>query len=93
MATPLKNIIADFLKTKAGQVKDQEKITALINEHLNDELKKHIHVRGVLNTSLLCQSDSSAATYTFGLEKKKILGHLQKEFPEIQAIQIKTGCL
>lgn len=91
MATPIKGIIDNFLKTKLVQYQHQEKITKFADKLLAGEIKKHVQIKGVSHNCLIFHSDSSAATFDFRLRKDKLLIAIQKEFPDIKSIHIKTG--
>jgi hypothetical protein len=91
MATPLKHILKDFLQKKKNELESLGKITEAINRMLSREAKNHVYPKGIHNNKITFYSDSSSATYDFNLHKEELLREIQKEFPTIASLHIKTG--
>ncbi|MCF7908193.1 MAG: hypothetical protein K9L86_04925 [Candidatus Omnitrophica bacterium] len=91
MATHIKELILEFLKQKQGKVLQQESIGKIVNRFLAEETKQHIYLKAATEDSIILHSDSSGATYNLTLIKDKLLGEIQKQFPEIKKIAVHTG--
>ncbi len=91
MATHIKNIINQFLREKKAEAKSADKIEKIVEESLGINLKKHIKLQKVYRKNLVFCSDSSSASYEFGLRKEALLKAVKKEFPEIEGAKIKIG--
>jgi hypothetical protein len=91
MATHIKDIIEDFLKQKAAQTTETEKINRIIGGIMETQLKKHIRFNGVKDKKLVFSSNVSSARYDFNLKKDTVLRAVQKEFPHIEGITMKMA--
>ena len=86
-----KNVLASFLKEKKKEHLFHEKIQKIINGVLEKELKKHIHLRKVSKNRLIFSTEIASYAYEFNLKKKELLACIRKEFPQIAAIDIRSG--
>jgi hypothetical protein len=91
VATHIKNIINQFLREKKSEAKSADKIEKIIEENLGANLKKHIRLQKIYKKNLIFCSDSSSASYEFGLRKDILLKAVKKEFPDIEGAKIKIG--
>jgi hypothetical protein len=91
VATHIKNIISQFLREKKSEAKSADKIEKIVEENLGENLKKHIRLQKIYKKNLIFCSDSSSASYEFGLRKDTLLKAVKKEFPDIEGTKIKIG--
>lgn len=91
MATHIKNILNQFLKEKRAEAKSAGKIEKIIEENLGADLTRHIKLRRVYKKNLIFCSDSSSASYEFGLRKEALLKAVKRDFPDIEGAKIKIG--
>jgi hypothetical protein len=91
MATHIKNLIKDFLKSKKAETADKGKIEEIFDGQVSLKLKKHIRLGGVEKNNLIVYSDAAAASYELNLIKGRILEGLKKDFPAVSDIKIRIG--
>lgn len=91
MATHIKKIIKNFLKTTESNICSQNKIEKIVNNHLDRELKKHTQFKGIYKNKIIIESQSSSARYIFNLKKQNLLRAIQKEYPQIEDIKVTIG--
>jgi len=91
MATHIKNIIEDFLRQKANQTSEVDKIHTIVDNIMEAQLKKHIRFNGVHDKKLVFSSNVSSARYNFNLKKNSVLRAVQKEFPHIEGITMRMA--
>jgi hypothetical protein len=91
VTTHIKNIINQFLKEKKSEARHADKVVRIVEENLGAELIRHIKLQRIDKKNLIFSSDSSAATYEFGLRKENLLKAVRKEFPNIEGVKIRIG--
>ncbi|MBU2473222.1 MAG: DUF721 domain-containing protein [Candidatus Omnitrophica bacterium] len=91
MAAHIKQLIDEFLKQKNKNLAQQKTIETIVERFLTPAIKNHIHLKMVEQNNLVFSSDSSGAAYNLNLVKKEILQEIQKQFPEVEKISVKTG--
>lgn len=91
MPTHIKNIISQFLKEKKSEAKSAGKIERIIEENLGADLVRHVKLQRIYKKTLIFNSDSSSASYEFGLRKDILLKAVKKDFPDIEGVKIKIG--
>jgi hypothetical protein len=88
----LKNLLEDFLKDKKEKIKKREKIEKILEKFLEEDLKNHLHLKGIYKKKLVFYTENASFGYVFNLKKEEVLEKIKKEFPEIEEIKIKVGC-
>jgi hypothetical protein len=91
MATHIRKIIQNFLKTAKSDIQTKTRIQKLVNTCLDKKLKKHTYFKGIYKNKIILGSESSSASYVFNLKKQKLLKAIQKEFPQIEDIKVNIG--
>ena len=91
MATHIKKLLDKFLKSKKKGVEDWSRIEQIVEEALDENLRKHLHPEKIHKNTLIVCSDSSSVSYEFNLKKDRILEAVKKEFAYIEDIKIYIG--
>ncbi len=91
MATHIRQLLDDFLKQKEGHLTRQKKIERVIENFLTPAMKEQLSLKAIEGDRIMISSASSGAAYNFNLLKEEILQEIQKQFPQIKTISIKTG--
>jgi hypothetical protein len=88
----LKDLLDDFLKDKKEKIEKREKIERILDKFLEEDLKNHLHLKGIYKKRLVFYVDNASFGYVFNLKKEEVLEKIKKEFPQIEEIKIKVGC-
>lgn len=90
MATHIKKILEEFLKEERQKSQEWERLKQIIDENLDEGIKKHIRPDKVYRNILFFFSDSSIVSYEFNLKKNKLLAAVRETFPDINDIKMKV---
>lgn len=91
MATHIKEVIAGFLKQNQRKASKQSRIEKIIGDFLTDDIKQHAFLKAATQNNIVLGLDSSGAAYNLDLIKEGLLKEIQKQFPEIKKITLRTG--
>ncbi|MBD3263509.1 MAG: hypothetical protein GF375_00220 [Candidatus Omnitrophica bacterium] len=89
MASHIKETLKKFFKKKDEEVKKYEIIGRKIEQILDEETKKYIHISSASEKEVVFVSDASSATYNFNLKKDELLKEIRKEFPKIKNLKVR----
>jgi hypothetical protein len=83
-------VISDLSQRKPHR---QIQIQNIWQEIIDEKTRKHVAIAGFDRGRLLVWVDSSTWLFQLNLNKKKILGKIQKQVSEVESIQFKIGKL
>ena len=89
MATHIKDIIGGFFINSQSLINNRKKIEKIVEPYI-EKVGGNISLVGVEGKNLIFHSASSSVSYNFSLNKEKLIYDIQRDFPHICEIRIKT---
>lgn len=88
----IKDIIPGVIKDISGSSKNSGRnLEEVWPSLLEEKAKPHIKLAGIKGGEVVVYADSPAWLYYLRMNKRKILGALKKEFPDIENIRLSIG--